>query len=72
MNFIEQSTTVYCLLYDVERIILKCTISSEGLLSPDPLDPSRIRIKWYFNNGTESELTVGTMKQGKEEMENTL
>ena len=58
MNFIEQPITVDCLLYAVPRIILKCTVSSEGLL--DSLDPSRISIKWYFNNGTESEFTVGT------------
>ena len=66
MNFIEQPTTVNCLVYDVERIVLKCTMSSEGLLNPDPLDPSRISIKWYFNNGTESELTVGTNETSRE------
>ena len=61
LNFTEQPITVDCLLYEEETImILKCTVSSEGLLNPDPLDPSRISIKWYFNNGTESELTVGT------------
>ena len=65
LNFIEQPITVDCLLYEEERIILKCTVSSEGLLNPDPLDPSRISIKWYFNNGIESELTVGTNETRK-------
>jgi hypothetical protein len=69
LNFTEQPiTSVDCLIYDVERIVLKCAISSEGLLNPDhdPLDPSRISIKWYYNNGTESELTVGTNEISRE------
>ena len=67
LNFIEQPiTSAPCLLYEEERIVLICTIYSEGLLNPDLLDPSRISIKWYYNNGTESELTVGTNETRRE------
>ena len=65
MNFIEQPVTfVNCLLYHAERIILICTISSED--SNPIIDPSRINIKWYYNNGTDNELTVGTNETRRE------
>ena len=66
MNFIEQPiTTIDCSLYDVwTRIILICTISSED--SNPIIDSSRINIKWYHNNGTENELTVGSNETRRE------
>ena len=69
LNFTEQPITfAACLLYDAERIVLMCTISSESedLLNPDLLDPNGIIIRWYYNNGTESELTVGTNETRRE------
>lgn len=63
MFFIEQPvTSAECLLYEAEGIILTYAISEGSFDSEIPLDPSRISIKWYYNNGTESELTVGTYK----------
>ena len=56
-----------CLLYEADEIILMCTIISQGIFgSKIPLDSSRINIKWYHNNGTESELTVGTNETRRE------
>ena len=67
MFFIEQPITfAECLLYEAERIILTCAISDGSYDSEIPLDPSRISIKWYYNNGTESELTVGSNETRRE------
>ena len=58
MNFIEQPvTTVDCDVYEQERVILTCSVSSTGYNTI--IDSSGIYIKWYFNNGTEHELMVG-------------
>ena len=66
MFFIKQPiTSAECFLYEAERIILTCAIS-EGNFDSKILDPSRISIKWYYNNGTESELTVGTNETRRE------
>ena len=66
MNFIKQPvSSVLCNIYDAERIILTCTISSEGF-SSIIIDSSRINIKWYYNNGTDNELTVGTNETRRE------
>ena len=55
-NFIEQPiTSVDCNIYEEEKIILTCTITSVYLLEPNGLN-----IKWYYNNGTGHELTEGT------------
>ena len=53
--------SVDCVIYSAERIVLTCTVSSEGISdSLTSLDSSSININWFFNNGTEYELMVGT------------
>lgn len=67
--FVEQPvTSVDCNIYEAERIILTCnTISSEDILESEFLvDPGRIKIQWYYSNGTEHELTEGTNKTRRE------
>ena len=51
-----------------EKIILTCTITSEGVSeSVYMLQPNRINIRWYYNNGTaEYELTEGTNETRRE------
>ena len=61
LNFVEQpNSDVECLYYEVSRIELACTVSSSGLPESDlSIDPNLLNIRWYFNNGTEHQLTVG-------------
>ena len=58
LKFTEQPVTnVDCNVYEPERLVLTCSVSStESTSLPDPDD---VCIKWYFNNGTEHELMVG-------------
>ena len=55
-----------CNLYEEERIILTCTVSSQGI--PGSISPNlnSLNIKWFFNNGTEYELVVGTNETRRE------
>ena len=56
-----------CLLYEAERIELTCTVSSQGIAdSSISLDPSNLNIRWFFNNGTDHELTIGTNETRRE------
>ena len=55
--------SVYCNVYGVDRIVLTCTVSSLISLR---LDPSNLNIKWFFNNGTDHELTTGTNETRRE------
>lgn len=61
MYFIEQPvTSVECLIYEEAKIVLTCTVTSEGISDPTILDPNEINIKWYYYNGTDHELITGT------------
>ena len=68
LQFTEQPiTSAQCNIYGEEEITLTCTISSEHLSrNAYALDPSGITIKWYYNNGTESELTAGASETRRE------
>ena len=68
LKFIEQPiTAVDCNPYADDRIVLTCTVTSEGASdSMISLTPSNLHIKWYYNNGTEYELTVGTNETRRE------
>ena len=69
LNFTEQPITYAdCNVYEENKIILTCTITSEGVSeSVYMLQPNRINIRWYYNNGTaEYELTEGTNETRRE------
>ena len=58
-----------CNVYEAEKIVLTCTISSEGTSNSKIdlyQDLNDIIIKWYYNNGTEHELTMGTSDTRRE------
>ena len=49
-----------CRIYDVERVELRCTVSSKGSsIAVFAEDPSDVSIRWYHNNGTEHQLRDG-------------
>ena len=58
LNFTQQPVTqVECNVYEQPVIVLTCSVES---LSHEAFpDTSVIEIRWYFNNGTEHELTTG-------------
>lgn len=57
-----------CDLYRADKILLTCTVTSEGVSdSALSLEPSNnLRIRWFFNNGTDRELTTGTNETRRE------
>ena len=60
--------SVDCDIYNAERIILTCTISTESISdSLISLTSNYLNISWFFNNGTEYELIVGINETRREE-----
>lgn len=55
-------SSVDCDVYQEEKVTLKCMVESSS--TADLVDTSDINIRWYFNNGTEYELTIGTSQMG--------
>ena len=56
-----------CNIYDNVKIVLNCTVSSQGIPNSF-IDSNNLDIKWFFDNGTDRhELTAGrngTIRQG--------